>query len=90
ENEKDYNDAQVSAILNKTLEEIRSMPAFEKRRILMDHRRKELKKLISVYYVQRGWNESGIPKIETLKHIGLWEFLNDETRERIASLNEKN
>jgi aldehyde:ferredoxin oxidoreductase len=89
ENEKDYNDAQVGAILNKSLEEIRDMPTFEKRRILMDHRKKELKKLISVYYAERGWNVSGIPKVETLKRIGLWEFLHEDAKSKILSLNEE-
>jgi aldehyde:ferredoxin oxidoreductase len=89
ESEKDYNDAQLSAILNKALEDIRDMPTFEKRRILMNHRKEELKKLISVYYTERGWNQSGIPKVETLKQIGLWEFLNEDTKANILSLNEK-
>jgi aldehyde:ferredoxin oxidoreductase len=37
------------------------MPTTEKREILMKHRKEELKKLIGVYYAQRGWNETGIP-----------------------------
>ncbi len=53
----------------------------------MEYRRNELKKLIGVYYAERGWNELGIPKVETLKAMGLWDFLCDETWVKIRSLN---
>ncbi len=86
ENEKDYNDGQVSTIINKPLDEIQKMPTFEKRKILMDRRKEELRKLIGVYYEQRGWNHHGIPKIETLRKIGLWDFLNDEAKASITEL----
>ena len=49
-NEKDYNDQQLSIILNKPLAEIQKMKTAEKREILMKHRKEELRKLISVYY----------------------------------------
>lgn len=78
--EKDYNDAQVSAILNRPLHDIQHMPVEEKRNILMQHRKAELKKLISVYYQERGWNEAGIPRVETLRQIGLWDFLTGEAK----------
>ena len=53
----------------------------------MKHRKEELRKLIDVYYAQRGWTETGIPKVETLKQIGLWKFLNDEARTKVAAMN---
>jgi aldehyde:ferredoxin oxidoreductase len=88
EKEKDYNDGQLSIILNKPPDEIQKMQTAAKREILMKHRKDELRKLISVYYVQRGWNETGIPKVETLQKIGLWNFLNDEAKEKITAMNE--
>jgi len=87
ESENDYNDAQIGTILKKPLDEVQNMPTSEKRDILMENRRKELKKLIGVYYAERGWNESVIPKIETLKALGLWDFLRDEAKAKIRSLN---
>ena len=88
EKEKDYNDRQLSSILKKPLDEIQKMKTAEKRDILMKHRKEELKKLISIYYTQRGWSAAGIPRVETLKKIGLWEFLNDEARTKVAAMNE--
>ncbi|KIE17030.1 hypothetical protein DS62_07095 [Smithella sp. SC_K08D17] len=64
------------------------MPTTEKREILMKHRKEELKKLIGVYYAQRGWNETGIPKVETLQRIGLWNFLSDEAKAKVTAMNE--
>ena len=86
--EKDYNDRQLSIILNKPLADIHEMETAEKREILMKHRKEELRKLIAVYYAQRGWSATGIPKVETLKQIGLWNFLSDEARTKIAAMNE--
>ena len=63
------------------------MPTAEKRKILMKHRKEELKKLIGVYYEQRSWNTAGIPKVETIKKIGLWNFLSDEARTKVAAMN---
>jgi aldehyde:ferredoxin oxidoreductase len=54
----------------------------------MKHRKKELRKLIDVYYAQRGWSITGIPKVETLKQIGLWNFLTDEARTKVTAMNE--
>lgn len=88
EKEKDYNDRQLSIILNKPLDEIRKMQTAQKREMLMNHRKEELKKLISVYYTQRGWNGAGIPKVETLKQIGLWNFLSEEARIKVTATNE--
>jgi aldehyde:ferredoxin oxidoreductase len=86
--EKDYHDQQLSIILNKPLAEIKKMKTADKREILMKHRKDELRKLISVYYAERGWSAAGIPKVETLKQIGLWDFLNEETKTRITKMNE--
>jgi aldehyde:ferredoxin oxidoreductase len=88
ENEKDYNDGQLSSILNKPLDEIQKMKTAEKREILMKHRKQELKKLIGIYYQQRGWNAAGIPKEETIKKIGLWNFLSEEARAKVIAMNE--
>ena len=85
--EKDYHDQQLSIILNKPLAEIKKMKTAEKREILMKYRKEELKKLISVYYAERGWSSAGIPKVDTLKQIGLWNFLNEETKTRITKMN---
>lgn len=87
ENEKDYNDGQVSSILNKPLDKVQKMRISEKREILMKHRKEELRKLISVYYAERGWNGKGIPTVETLKKIGLWNFLSDEARTKVTAMN---
>jgi aldehyde:ferredoxin oxidoreductase len=81
--ERDYHDQEVGRILEKSAAEIQQMKTAEKREILMKHRKNELRKLIDVYYRERGWTATGIPKAETLKQIGLWDFLNEETRTRI-------
>jgi len=85
--EKDYHDERLSIILNKPPVEIQKMKTAEKREILMKHRKDELRKLISVYYQERGWSSAGIPKVDTLKQIGLWNFLNEETKTRIIKMN---
>jgi aldehyde:ferredoxin oxidoreductase len=87
ENEQEYNNQQVEKILAKTPEEVRLMTTAEKRETLMNFRKGELRELINIYYRKRGWNERGIPSVGTLKQLGLWEFLNEEARERIAELN---
>ena len=54
----------------------------------MKNRKEELRKLIDVYYAQRGWSATGIPKVETLKQIGLWNFLSDEAKTKVTAINE--
>jgi aldehyde:ferredoxin oxidoreductase len=54
----------------------------------MKNRKEELRKLIGIYYAQRGWNKAGIPKVETLKKIGLWNFLSDEAKTKVTTMNE--
>jgi aldehyde:ferredoxin oxidoreductase len=87
ENEAEYNDAEVASVLEKRLEDIKPMPTTEKRHLLMSARIANLKKLVKVYYEERGWNESGIPTVATLQGLGLWDFLTDEARVRIIELN---
>ena len=60
-----------------------------RRRTVIKAQKEELKKLIGVYYAQRGWSATGIPKVETLKQIGLWNFLSDEAKTKVAAMNEK-
>jgi hypothetical protein len=45
-------------------------------------------RLIDTYYQERRWNASGIPMPDTLKQLGLWEFLDDITRSIVAELTE--
>jgi aldehyde:ferredoxin oxidoreductase len=85
--EKDYNDKQLSTFLNKPADAIAMMKTAEKREALMKHRKEELRKLIHIYYAQRGWTDKGIPKIDTLKKIGLWKFLSEEAITRITAMN---
>ncbi len=85
--EKDYNDKQLSLFLNKSADAIAMIETTKKREALMLHRKEELRKLIHIYYTQRGWTDKGIPKIDTLKRIGLWNFLSEEARARITAMN---
>jgi aldehyde:ferredoxin oxidoreductase len=84
--EKTYHDEELSKILGKPLAETQRMQTEEKREILMSYRKEQLAELIRIYYDERGWNSSGLPTITTLKRIGLWEFLNEETRSRISEI----
>ncbi len=84
--EKDFHDSEVSKISGKPLEEVQKMTAKEKREALMKFRKEQLQKLIHAYYKERGWNSNGVPKMETLKRIGLWDFLNKETQTRIIQM----
>ena len=86
EAEQEYNDGEVAAIPGKVPEQVRSLPTAEKRTILMEKRKKELRELIQVYYEERGWTCQGIPRVETLKDLGLWPFLTEEVRARIGEL----
>jgi aldehyde:ferredoxin oxidoreductase len=87
EREADYNDRALSTVLNKPLSDVQMMETDEKRAILMKHRKEELRKLIDVYYRQRGWTDTGIPKVDTLKQIGLWQYLSDEAKKSITGMN---
>ncbi|MGZ3593794.1 MAG: aldehyde ferredoxin oxidoreductase C-terminal domain-containing protein [Syntrophales bacterium] len=85
--EKDYHDAEVSKISGKPLADIEKMHTKDKRGILMNFRKEQLRELIQTYYRERGWNTNGVPKAETLKKVGLWDFLGDETKTKIADMN---
>ena len=84
--EQEDNDRELARFLEKPLAEIQGMTPAEKREILMDRRKGQLRELVQAYYRVRGWNEEGIPTPETLKQIGLWEFLNGEARARILEM----
>jgi aldehyde:ferredoxin oxidoreductase len=86
EAEAAYNDGELGRLLGKSPEVIHSMPTGEKRKILMKNRKEQLGDLIQAYYRERGWTPSGIPTSSTLKEIGLWDFLTEEARTRIAAL----
>jgi aldehyde:ferredoxin oxidoreductase len=90
DNEKDYHDQELTKILNKQLQEIQAIRTGEKREILMKHRKEQLSKLIKVYYQERGWTATGIPTINTLKQIGLWNFMNEESKIKITEMNATN
>jgi aldehyde:ferredoxin oxidoreductase len=85
--EKAYHDAEISAILGKPTEEIQKMLTGEKREALMKHRKGQLRELVQAYYRERGWSASGIPTVDTLKKIGLWQFLSEEAKKGIVRLN---
>lgn len=84
--EKENNDRELAGFLEKPLAEVQGMTPAEKRELLMDHRKGQLRELVRTYYHVRGWTAFGIPTPETLKQIGLWEFLNGETRARILEM----
>ena len=86
EAEADYCDAEVAVLLGKEPAGLAGMPTEEKRQLLMEHRKEELRRLVAVYYEERGWSARGIPRVETLKQLGLWNFLGEETQTRLAAL----
>ncbi len=84
--ERDFHDQEMSRVLQKPLDHIAAMNTSEKRELLMRHREEQLRKLIHIYYQERGWNASGIPTIDTLKRVGLWDFLNGEVKAKISEV----
>jgi aldehyde:ferredoxin oxidoreductase len=86
EAEADYNDLDLATRLSKTAQQLNGMTTSQKRETLMQLRKNELRRLIDVYYQERGWSPSGIPLPETLKRLGLWEFLGDEVQSVILYL----
>jgi aldehyde:ferredoxin oxidoreductase len=86
--EGEFHDREVARLLEKSPAEIRDMAAGRKLAILMDNRKQELRNLIQAYYRTRGWTPAGIPAPATLKRIGLWDFLTDEAKGKIALLAE--
>ncbi len=86
EAEQEYNDGEVAGTLGKDIAYVQPLPTSEKRTVLMEKRKEELRELIQVYYEERGWSGQGIPRVETLKDLGLWPFLTEETRTRLEEL----
>jgi aldehyde:ferredoxin oxidoreductase len=80
------NDHELCQILGKPMKDILRFSTAEKRELLMNHRKEQLRKLIAVYYDERGWSASGIPTRETLEGLGLWPYLTEETRTRLITL----
>jgi aldehyde:ferredoxin oxidoreductase len=86
EAEQAENDAELARRLEKPPEEIQAMATAVKREALMEGRRKELGELVQTYYRARGWSSEGIPTPETLKGLGLWDFLTPRARASITEL----
>ena len=84
--EQDYYDQELAKLLEIPLAEIQTMKQGEKCTSLMSRRKEQLRKLIHTYYDERGWNASGIPTIETLRKIGLWNFMNQESKNMLVDL----
>jgi aldehyde:ferredoxin oxidoreductase len=76
----------VARLIEKPIADVAGLDVSEKRALLMRHRKEELHKLIHTYYQERGWSAAGIPTPETLQRIGLWNFLKQETREKISQV----
>ncbi|RQW76857.1 MAG: hypothetical protein EHM51_02795, partial [Geobacter sp.] len=85
EAEQEFNDKEVRKAAGSAAA-IENLQTGEKRELLMNHRKEELRKLIQVYYQERGWNASGIPTVATLQQVGLWSFLNEETQTRMSEM----
>ena len=83
-----YNDGEVARILGATAAEVAAINTSDKRKELMAFRKQELTKLIQVYYAERGWNAYGVPFIDTLQELGLWEFLTIQAKGSIMALQE--
>jgi aldehyde:ferredoxin oxidoreductase len=84
--EKEYLDGELAATSEKPLEEVQRMHTREKRELLMKYKKDQLQQLIRSYYGQRGWSAAGIPTVETLTRIGLWDYLTEEAQARLAGL----
>ena len=84
--EAEFNNRDLAERLGMAPEDLKGMTTSQKRELLMEHRKNQLRRLIGIYYGQRGWNSCGIPLPETLKQLGLWEFLDDEARSLISEL----
>jgi len=86
EAEADFNDRDLAKRLGRPVEALNGMPTRRKRALLMQYRKEELRKLINKYYQERGWNSCGIPLPDTLKRLGLWDFLKDDARAILIEL----
>ena len=88
ESEAVYNDGEVARISGVSAAETAAMSTAAKREALMAFRKQELTKLIQVYYAERGWNAVGVPFIDTLQELGLWEYLTIQAQGSIMALQE--
>lgn len=86
--EADYNDGEVARILGISAGDVASLETTSKREVLMAYRKQELRKLVEVYYTERGWNANGVPYLDTLQELGLWEFLTLQAQGSIMALQE--
>jgi len=83
EQEAAYNDAELERVTGQS---VAGRATAEKRCLLMENRKAELRRLIGVYYAERSWNSNGVPRVASLKELGLWDFLGRETRDRLSEL----
>lgn len=81
-----YNDGEVARIPGLGAEKVSAMTTTARREALMEYRKGELRKLIEVYYTERGWNANGIPYLDTLHELGLWDFLTVQAQGSIMAL----
>lgn len=84
--EADYNDGEVARILGISEAEVAMLDTTHKREKLMEYRKQELRKLIEVYYAERGWNINGVLYLDTLRELGLWEFMTVQAQGSIMAL----
>jgi len=87
ETEHTENDHELCEALGLTMKDLMRHTTAEKRVMLMNHRKEQLRKLVKVYYGERGWNANGVPTVAILQGLGLWDFLSAEARTRITELN---
>ena len=80
--EKDFHDSEISKISGKSFEDVQKMKTGDKRELLMNFRKEQLRDLIQAYYRERGWNSNGIPEVETLERVGLWDYLTEGTKNK--------
>ncbi len=86
--EQDFNDQELARFMGDDQARLSAMDISERRELLMNYRREELRKLVDVYYAERGWNSNGVPFIDTLQELGLWEFLSTQAQGVVMALND--
>ncbi|MDQ5986049.1 MAG: hypothetical protein CSYNP_01767 [Syntrophus sp. SKADARSKE-3] len=86
EAEEAYCDKDLLRLSGKAPYELQAMDTKQKRELLLTLRKQELKKLIGIYYQERSWTPSGIPKVQTLKDLGLWPYLTEEAKVIVSGL----
>ncbi|WP_206809044.1 aldehyde ferredoxin oxidoreductase family protein [Paradesulfitobacterium ferrireducens] len=68
ESRQERYDGQLKNILNIDPE---GKSTEEKMRLLREYREEQYQKLCDAVYKRRGWNENGIPTVDTLKRLGI-------------------